>query len=107
MDDISDLRRCYLDIKRQAIEIDRLNRELRTAREGMARPPGRYRDIDGAKGMIGLPTYSNGQMFQVLYGDPRPNEIFMRTFDKNNVQRLAQIAPATEWGAPCFTEGNE
>lgn len=73
------------------------------------RPPGRYRDTDGAIGTIGRPHRNYDSWFQVLFIETNKpshpeNVIHYRTMSMAAAQRLVQISPGTSWGAPIFSE---
>ena len=68
------------------------------------RPPGRYRDTDGAIGTIGRPHRIYDSWFQVLFIDANEpshpeNLTHYRTMSMAEAQRLVQISPGTSWGA--------
>lgn len=92
-------------------EINRLYRALADALTEAAanarpiRPPGLYRDTDGAVGTIGPPSASFGKILQVFYVDRDDQHVPFgermleaRTLTTDEAQRLARIEPATKWG---------
>lgn len=94
-----------------ATEINRLYRVLDDARaETVAnalpiRPPGRYRDTDGAVGTIGPPHVAFGKIFQVFYVDRDDQHVPFEermleylTLTTDEAQRLVLIGPETKWG---------